>query len=450
MKKRLYFSLLAILLALLTIIPVNATTAGDVLVLDVEGVINPFSTRYLARGLNQAEQQGVQLVVITLNTPGGLETAMRDMVSAILDSPVPVAVFVTPEGARATSAGLFLVMAADIAAMSPATHLGAASPVALTGEMDEVMNDKALSDASALVRSLAEKHERNANWAEDAVRESLSLTANEALSEGVIDFVATDLQNLFEQIDGQQVKGRRLDLNAVSTQVEEMNWVENFFHVITEPNIAYLLLSLGTIFLLAELADPGLSLAGVGAALSFVIGFMALGSLPINWAAIALLVLSVIMFAVALLTDTEIVVTVAGLVPFILGSMLLFTPFQPASPVIPPLRVSWWLILLMAGLIVFFSLVVLRAILSASRQPPQMGAERFIDQEAQAQTDLSPIGQVRIDHQDWSAICKDGTAQRGQTVRVVGVEGVRLVVQAEQEKQQKQEIIENNQNLTEE
>ena len=156
MKKRLYFSLLAILLALLTIIPVNATTAGDVLVLDVEGVINPFSTRYLARGLNQAEQQGVQLVVITLNTPGGLETAMRDMVSAILDSPVPVAVFVTPEGARATSAGLFLVMAADIAAMSPATHLGAASPVALTGEMDEVMNDKALSDTSALVRSLAE------------------------------------------------------------------------------------------------------------------------------------------------------------------------------------------------------------------------------------------------------------------------------------------------------
>jgi membrane-bound serine protease (ClpP class) len=406
----------------------SANTSQAVLLLNIEGVINPFTARYLERGLSLAQSSNARLVVIALNTPGGLESSMREMVQAILDSSVPVVVYVTPAGGRATSAGLFILLAADVAAMAPATNVGAATPVAMGGELDEVMNEKSLSDASALVRGLAESRGRNVEWADAAVRESLSLTAREALDEGVIEILAVDVDDLLSQLDGMSVRGSVLDLSSPVIQEEDMNWVERFYHVITEPNIAYLLLSLGTLFLLAELSDPGLSVAGIGAVLSFIIGFMALGSLPVNWAAMGLLVVSVILFVVALLTDTEVVVTIVGLVPFILGSLLLFRPFRPESPAIPEVNVSLWLILLMAALIVFFSLIVLRAILRAIKRPPQMGAERFIGAEAITTTDLAPSGEVDIDHQTWSATSIGGDVKKGDYVRVVSVSGVRLLV----------------------
>jgi membrane-bound serine protease (ClpP class) len=399
-----------------------------VILLEVNGVINPFSARYLDRVLNIAQESDAALAVMVLDTPGGLETSMRQMVQSILMSPVPVAVYVSPEGARAVSAGLFILMAGDIAAMAQATNLGAATPVGLGGEMDAVSSEKALNDAAAFVRSLAERSGRNVAWVESSVRESLSMTSTEALDANVIDIVAADLDDLLSQVNGRQVRGERLDLSSITLQVERMNWVERFYHIINEPNIAYLLLSLGTLFLLAELSDPGLSVAGIGAGLCYIIGFMALGSLPVNWAAVGMLVLSLILFVVALLTDTEVVVTAAGLVPFILGSLLLFSPFRPESPAAPELRVSLWLILLMAGLIVFSSLVILRAILKASKRPPQMGAESLVGKTAAAETDLKPDGDVRIDGQTWSATSLGGEVNKGEAVRVISVSGVRLMV----------------------
>jgi len=266
------------------------------------------------------------------------------------------------------------------------------------------------------------------DWVESAVRESLSLTAFEALDEGVIEFVADDLADLLSQLDGETIKDITFDLSNPVIEDEPMNWVERFYHVITEPNIAYLLLSLGSLFLLAELSDPGLSFAGIGTVVCFVIGFMALGNLPVNWAAIGLLVISLIMFVVALLTDTELIVTLAGLIPFVLGSLLLFRPFRPGSVVVPDLRVSLWLVVLMAVMIVFTSLIVLRAILFASKRPPQMGADRFIGSEAVAVTDLTPTGQVEVDHQIWSAVSSGADIEAGQHVKVVDVMGVRLMV----------------------
>lgn len=408
---------------------VNAAEQSQtVIILEIEGVINPFTERYLDRVLDLAMLADAELVVMVLDTPGGLESSMRVMVQSILQSPVPVAVFITPEGARATSAGLFILMAADIAAMSPATNLGAATPVAFGGEMDEAMSEKAISDAAALIRGLAEKRGRNLDWVEAAVRDSLSLTATEALDENVIDLVAMDISELIEQMDGREVNGETLNLSSPMIQFEYMNWIERFYHTITEPNIAYLLLSLGTLFLLAELSDPGLSIAGIGAVISFIIGFMALGSLPVNWAAFGLLALSLVMFVVALLTDTEVIVTLAGLVPFIMGSLLLFRPFRPESPVIPELQVSLWLVIIMALLIVGFSLVILRAILTASKRSPRMGAERFIGQEAKSLDILNPNGDILIDHQIWSAVSNSGKIKKGQRVKVVSVSGVRLVV----------------------
>jgi len=421
--------ILLVLLLLLAGLPTAVQAAGrPIVTLQVKGVINPFSARYLERGLRLAEQRGAQAVIITLDTPGGLESAMREMVQALLGAPVPTVVYVAPRGARATSAGMFVLLAGDVAAMAPATHVGAAHPVPLGADISDVMEQKVTSDAAALVRSVATTRGRNAEWAEQAVRENLSVTAAEALELGVIDLLAENLDDLLRQLDGREVAGTTLRTIGASVQAQPMNLSERFFHVITEPNIAYLLLSLGTLLLLAELADPGLSVAGVGAVVAYIVAFVALGSLPVNWASIALLALSVVFFVVGLLTDTEVIVSIAGLVPFVLGSLLLFVPFTPTSPATPTVRVSPWLIAVMAISIVGFVFLVLRAILIAGRRPPQAGAQRLIGRRGVALTDLTPGGQVRVELGDWSAVAVAGEIRAGDPVRVTGIAGVRLQV----------------------
>lgn len=422
---------LLVILGLLIIWPGALQAAGPVIVLEVEGVINPFTARYLERGLRLAEQQGAHALIVTLDTPGGLESSMRDMVQMLLQASVPTVVYVTPGGARATSAGLFVLMAADVAAMAPATHVGAAHPMPLGAEISEVMEEKVISDAAALVRSVATSRGRNADWAEQAVRENFSVTAAEALDLDVIDLIAVDLGDLLRQLDGREINGAVLQMAGAIPQISPMNLSERFFHVITEPNIAYLLLSLGTLLLLAELADPALSIAGIGAVVAYIVAFMALGSLPVNWAAIALLALSVVFFLVGLLTDTEVIVSLAGLVPFILGSLLLFTPFTPTSPAAPAARVSPWLIGVMAISILGFSYLVLRAVLAAIRRAPQAGAQKLVGMRGIALTDLNPTGQVRVDLQDWSAVAVTGEIHTGDPVRVTGIAGVRLHVERE-------------------
>ena len=429
MKRLKMLVLVSLLLALATSIWAQTSS---VVVLHVEGVINPLSARYLERGLQLAQQQNAQAVIITLDTPGGLESAMREMAQLLLQAPLPTTVYVTPRGARATSAGMFVLLAADVAAMAPATHVGAAQPVPLGGQVSEVSEEKAVSDAAALIRSIATTRGRNADWAERAVRENLSVTATEAVDLNVVDLLADDLNDLLDQLDGLQVDGATLRTGDAILQEERMNLNERFFHAITDPNIAYLLLSLGTLFVLTELADPGLSVAGVGAIVAYAIAFMALGSLSVNWAGVALLALSIAFFVVGLLTDTELVVSIVGLIPFVLGSLLLFIPFTPPSPATPSVRVSPWLIAIMAISIVGFNLVVLRAILIAARRPPQAGAERLLGQQGVALTDLAPDGQVRVDLEDWSAVAEEGSIGAGTPVRVTGIAGVRLRVVAEE------------------
>ncbi len=427
MKRWRMVTLLAV--ALLAGLPTAVQAASrPVLMLEVDGVINPFSASYLERGLGLAEERGAQAVIITLDTPGGLESAMRDMMQKLLETPIPTVVYVTPRGARATSAGMFVLLAADIAAMAPATHVGAAHPVPLGADVSDVMDEKMVSDAAALVRSVAEDRGRNAEWAERAVRENLSVTSAEALELNVIDLVAQDLDDLLDQLDGREVAGVTLLTSEAPVQTEPMTLTERFLHIITEPNIAYLLLSLGTLMVLAELADPGLIIPGVGAAVAFALAFVGLGSLPVNWAGFGLLALSVVIFLAGLLTDTEPIVTFVGLVPFILGSLLLFTPFTPTSPAMPVVQVSLWLIGVMAISIVGFSFLVLQAILRISCQPPRAGAERLIGETGTALTDLTPAGEVRVDLANWSAVAVAGEIRAGEPVRVTGIAGVRLKV----------------------
>ena len=428
-------SLTLFVLLLLTGLPALAQPdEGPVIVIEVQGVINPLTAQYLDRTLRLAEQRAAGVVVLVLDTPGGLESSMREMVQALLESPLPTVVYVAPRGARATSAGMFITLAADVAAMAPATHIGAAHPVPLGSEVEisETMEEKMTSDAAALVRSVATARGRNAEWAERAVRENLSVTADEALEQNIIDLVANDLDDLLRQLDGRSVTMAwgTVVLRTAGAPVERhpMNLIERFMHVISDPNIAYLLLSIGTLCLMAELSDPGLSVPGIASVVCFILAFMALGSLPVNWAGVALLALAVVFFAVGLFTETEAIVTVAGLAPFILGSLLLFSPFTPTSPAAPDLRVSPWLIGVMSLGILAFSFLVLRAIITANRLPPQSGAERLVGRRGVACTDLAPEGQVRVELEDWSAVAVEEDIRAGEPVQVVGIVGVRLHV----------------------
>jgi membrane-bound serine protease (ClpP class) len=434
MKRLLGLTLL--ILFLLIAPPVMAQPGeGPVVVIEVQGVINPLTARYLNRTMRLARQRAARVVVLVLDTPGGLESAMREMVQDLLESPLPAVVYVAPRGARATSAGMFITLAADVAAMAPATHIGAAHPVPLGDavEISETMEEKMTSDAAALIRSVATTRGRNAEWAERAVRENLSVTADEALEQGIIDLVADDLDDLLHQLDGRNVTAAWgtsvLRTAGLAVERHPMNLAERSMHIISDPNIAYLLLSIGTLCLMAELSDPGLSLPGVASVLCFILAFMALGSLPVNWAGVALLALAAVLFAIGLFTETEAIVTGAGLVPFILGSLLLFSPFTPTSPAAPDLRVSPWLVGGMSLGTLAFSLVVFRAIIIANRLPPQSGAARLVGRRGAASTDLTPEGQVRVELEDWGAVAVDGGEIRaGEPVQVVGIAGVRLHV----------------------
>ena len=406
--------------------------ASAVILAEVDGIINPLTASYVGRVLAYAEQQGAGLVVLTLDTPGGVETAMREVVQLLLESPVPVAVYVAPQGARATSAGLFILLASHISAMAPATHVGAAHPVALGVELDEAQATKILSDSAAFARGIAERRDRNADWAERAVRDNLSLTATEAQVEGVADVIADDLDTLLATLDGRSVvvgsQPTILSTSAAPRQQLRMNLAEQVMQIISNPNIAYLLLSLGMLFLLAEIAEPGLGFGAAGSIIAFVLAFLALGNLPVNWAGVALLAAGVALFVVGIVTDTEVIVTLTGIVPFVFGSLLLFSPFAPVSPSAPDVRVSPWLVGGMSSLLLLTTVGVLRAAVHATRLPPQSGPERLIGLTGSALTELSPTGQIRVDQELWSAISVGDDIAEGTSVEVVGISGVRLQV----------------------
>jgi membrane-bound ClpP family serine protease len=278
------------LMAMLTALssPLQAEAERHVQVLTVKGVINPLTAGYLNRALKQAEAEGATAVILQLDTPGGLEGAMREITQAMLNSPLPVVVYVAPAGARATSAGLFITLAAHVAAMAPSTNIGAAHPVALGrgvgGEVESAIIEKMVSDAAATARALAERRGRDPEWAEKAVRESLSLTCREALARGVVDLIAPDLQTLLAEIDGWTVETTQgavtLRTQGAAVVMVPMNLIERLLHVITDPNLAYLLLVLGMWALIIEFQEPGALVPGISGVIMLILAFAALGSLP--------------------------------------------------------------------------------------------------------------------------------------------------------------------------
>ncbi|NLE75802.1 MAG: nodulation protein NfeD [Chloroflexi bacterium] len=418
---------------------VQAQAVGGVVLLEARGIVDPFMAQYLARGLATAAERRAELVVIEMDTPGGLDSAMREIVQAILNAPLPVAVYVGPSGARAASAGLFIAMAAHVAAMAPGTNIGAAHPVDLSQqEISATVEDKVTNDAVAYIRSIAEQRGRNADWAEEAVRQSASLTAQQAAEQGVVDLLASDVSDLLAKLHGREVAfdSRTVTLHTEGAQItpEGMTLFEGIAHGLVNPNIAYLLLTLGTIALVAELYNPGAILPGVTGVICLILAFVALGNLPVNWGGIGLILFSFALFVLDIKV-AGFALSVAGVISFVLGSLLLFSPFgTPTAPALPRVYVSPWLVGGMTTLLVGFLGLVITAGVRAHRRRSLMGAHLLPGKVGTAVSALAPHGVVQVQSETWSATALDGPVDAGDAVEVVGSDGLRLQVRRHTEK----------------
>jgi membrane-bound serine protease (ClpP class) len=400
----------------------------------VDGVINPFSAHYLARAIRQTERDGAAALVLELDTPGGLDSAMRSMIQSELNSHAPVIVYVSPSGARAASAGMFITLAAHIAAMAPGTNIGAAHPVSLTGgaESDSAVAAKITEDAAAIARAIAASRKRNVAWAESAVRESASITEVEAKDKGVVDVVARDLPDLLNQADGRTITtpAGEMALHLTGARVRElpMGFVERLLHLIAEPNIAYILLTVGTLGLIVELYHPGALFPGITGAICLILGFAALGTLPVGYAGAGLLLLALALLLAELHAPGFGAFGIGALVAFVLGSLLLFVPVTPPSPAAPTVRVSPWLITSMTAAFALAIMLVAHRVWAAQRMKPQTGAEALIGLVGEATSRLAPEGTVRIYGEAWSARSEGPAIESGTPVRVERSEGVVLIV----------------------
>ena len=325
------------------IAPTNSVP-GPIYIVKAEGIVNPVMSEYIIKSIEEAKGAGASLVVIELDTPGGLDLSMRDIVKTLLASPVPVAVYVAPSGSRAASAGVFITMAADIAAMAPGTNIGSAHPVAINGkEMDETMVTKVKNDAASYIKSIAAKRGRNAQWAEKAVRESVNITASEALELKVIDLMAKDTQTLLALLDGRSIKfdgkDRTLKLAGARRVSVEMGLRHRILDAITNPNVAYVLMMIGMVGLYFELSSPGAIFPGVIGAICIILAFYSFQTLPVNYAGLLLIGLGAAFFVIELSVTSFGLLTIAGIISFTLGSLMLFD-----SP-LPFMRVSLSVIL---------------------------------------------------------------------------------------------------------
>lgn len=418
--------LLWLLLALLPLAGAGAQDARHVDVLEIEGPVTPIMISYIERGIRTAEDDGAEALIIKLDTPGGQTDLMNDIVSALLQARVPTVVYVYPAGAYAASAGTLITLGAHVAAMAPGTTIGAASPVGSQGEdLGETMEAKVKEDLKAQARVLAARRGDEAvAWAESAVEEAKAATADEALALGVIDFVASNLADLLAQMDGFQVtvNGEEITLRSAGASIRElpMSFAEQFLHIITNPTIAFILLTLGLNAILYELSSPGGYVGGIVGVICLLLAFYALGVLPVNYAGLILIALAFVLFVVDIKAPTHGALTVGGVVALVAGALILFNSPLYRISIVAVLSVA----LVTAG---FFAFAVAKVV-QAQRKPPVTGREGLVGLTAQARTALDPEGKVFVKGELWDAVAEGGPIAPGERVEIVAVEGFCLRV----------------------
>ena len=425
--------LTAIFIAVLLIFA-GASFAGDSKpsfdVITVNSAITPPIAKYVQENIELSAKGGADGLIILLDTPGGLDLAMRDIAKSILNAPIPVIVYVYPSGARAASAGVIITVSAHIAAMAPGTNIGAAHPVAIGigGAMDKTMAKKVENDAAAYVRGIAAQRGRNADWVERAVRKSESITAEDALRSRVIDFVATDVKNLLEQMDNKTVllsSGKvKLVLKTKDAIVNEkkMSLRHKILATLSDPNIAYILMLVGLAGIYFEFTNPGAILPGVIGGISLILAFFAMQTLPVNFAGVLLILFGVLLFIAEIKVISHGLLTVGGITSLFLGSLMLFNSPDPA------LRVSFKVLIPSVAIISLFFAAVIALVVKAQMQNQYTGSEGMAGEIGEAMTDVHDDGRVFIKGEHWHAF-SDKKIEKGKKIKVVKVEGLKLKIE---------------------
>ena len=410
----------------------QVATPDRVIVGRVEGVINPITARYVDRLVSDAEESGARAVLLGIDTPGGTLDATSRITGRMLNARVPIITYVSPAGARAASAGTFITLAGHVAAMAPSTNLGAAHPVDSSGgDIGGDLRQKAENDAVAQIRNIASARGRNADWAEDAVRKSVSIGADEAVSLKVVDFIATDRADVLRQADGRQVTlaqgPARVSTSGAVLEDHPFSPLERFLHFITDPQVAILLFTLGTYGLIFELSNPSLIFPGVVGVIAILLALFAFGTLDANAAGIALLVFATLLFVAEIWVPSHGILTAGGIAAIVIGAIILFPPGRPTLPGFE-LAIPRGTIAVIAGGSAVFFIAIARASFRYLRLPTVTGTSLLIGAVGVAKSDVDQAGIVHVAGEDWTARSEAGPIQQGEAVSVSAVDGVRLVV----------------------
>jgi membrane-bound serine protease (ClpP class) len=431
MPRRSFLMILMVFMGLIMARMLTGEAATPVHVITVADVINPVSAEYIIDSLNAMIQGNAQALVIQLDTPGGLDKSMRLIIKEMLNSPVPTIVFVSPSGSRAASAGTFITLAAHVAAMAPGTNIGAAHPVAVGGgEVGKDMAAKITNDAAAYIKSIAEQRGRNVEWAEKAVRESVSASEKEALTLELIDLIALDLNDLLKQLHGRRVTttgGERvLDTAEAPVLMIEMNFRQRLLSLLADPNVAYMLLMLGAAGIFFEISTPGVVLPGVIGSISVLLGLYALQLLPVNYAGLALIALAIILFIAEIKVVSYGALSIGGIISMLLGSLMLFE----APPPLPQL--SLWVAVPVTLCIGGFFMFLLAAAVRTYGLAPHSGREGLMHKFGVAQTAIdNKGGKVFVVGELWDAHSEQPVSQ-GDEVEVIGLQGMTLLVKTKE------------------
>ncbi len=422
MKIRIHLFAVVVLLCSIFSLASTGLASGKALVIELEGAINPASAMVLERGLEKARKIDAKLVIVRLDTPGGLGSSMRSMVKAIMNSPIPVVVWVGPSGAGAASAGVLVTIAAHVAAMAPGTNIGAAHPVLAGGkDIGKTMSEKVVNDMASYARGIAKQRGRNGEWVEKAIRESVSITAEEAVKKHVVDLVAPDIQGLLKALNGRQVEvsDRQVKLNTTGLTLVyyRLGFRDRVLRIISDPNIAYILMMIGMAGLYFELAHPGAIFPGVIGAISLVLAFYSFQTLPVNYAGLLLIALAIIFFIAEIKVTSYGMLSVGGIISLILGSIMLFENMRVSLKLMAPT------IALVGGFFVIVATLAFRAY----RSKPKSGMEGLIGEVGTVKQRIDPEGLVFVHGEYWRAVSPE-PIDEGEKVRVENMEGLVLKV----------------------